>query len=699
MRGFRVKTESTSTGKKWSGTFRCHCYKAPSSSARSDKRSLVSGDRIDCSCKWKVHFSVDHRLTPCNFHLTARRFLHHTGHSPVSITPTVSHHYTSLHDIGSDIRSFIIVMLKCNLNGEPRVKRYVEAVLHCTFDPITFHNLLNQCKEGAQVAHPSEDFHVLFEWLLREMASNKEAFARLSLDKEVGNELNSVLYMSADMVYNLKRNGTVLIMDTTFKTNRFHWPLLLVCGINEHFHTVLFAVALVRYQTTELFAWVLQQMREACGEEAWARVSVVATDGDKAMAAAIEGMLPSSRHLRCWYHLEQNMRHNLVQLGPLSMDDFNDFLVQWKEAALMEEEADFQAAKVRLHTQYPMAIEYLTDCIWPNEDAFLACRTKASTTLGILSTQRVEGLNSTLKHSFQVGSKTALVSLFSILEHAAEKKDRDAVQEMHKQDLLDAVRSAGVSFMDSVTPHISHWAAKKVRTEFEYIINYTCDRGVLGAPFNVGLTQQARDRGAVEVTRQVHVNEGVMKCSCCFPITFLLPCRHVLYLNTVVFKMAFRVDQVGQRWLRSFMPPANYSPNPLLSQIHSFSLSQPAPLIASVRVTQVPNEKGRYAMYERHGQDFARIMAPHRKWHDEVEAFWRRAIQWAEQMTGSDQVINLPPPDPALFSTTALHPSVPIECIPPPALPNAIPGRPPMKRKKGKGEVTQRKRGSVPATQ
>jgi hypothetical protein len=194
-------------------------------------------------------------------------------------------------------------------------------------------------------------------------------------------------------------------MDTTFKTNRFHWPLLLVCGINEHFHTVLFAVALVRYQTTVLFAWVLNQMKKVCGDEGWSRVSCVATDGDKAMAAAIEEVLPSSRHLRCWFHIEQNLRHNLVELGSLSMEDFNTFIVQWKLAALMDEEVDFQAAKERLHEGFPMAVDYLTNWIWPHGDAFLSCRTKSITTLGILSTQRVEGVNSTLKNSFQVGSK------------------------------------------------------------------------------------------------------------------------------------------------------------------------------------------------------------------------------------------------------------------------------------------------------
>jgi hypothetical protein len=32
-----------------------------------------------------------------------------------------------------------------------------------------------------------------------------------------GYEVDAVFYMSADMIYQLQRNGTVLVMDTTFK--------------------------------------------------------------------------------------------------------------------------------------------------------------------------------------------------------------------------------------------------------------------------------------------------------------------------------------------------------------------------------------------------------------------------------------------------------------------------------------------------
>ena len=65
--------------------------------------------------------------------------------------------------------------------------------------------------------------------------------------------------ISAEMMHHTHRNCKVLLMDTTFNTNRFHGPLCLVCAVEEHYHTVL-AVALICCQTTGSSEWVLAEL-------------------------------------------------------------------------------------------------------------------------------------------------------------------------------------------------------------------------------------------------------------------------------------------------------------------------------------------------------------------------------------------------------------------------------------------------------
>jgi len=51
------------------------------------------------------------------------------------------------------------------------------------------------------------------------------------------------------------------------------------------------------------------------------------------------------------------------------------------------------------------------------------------------------------------------------------------------------------------------------------------------------------------------VKDDVMRCSCCWPIAHLLPCRHVCALNVHKFRTPFLKGQVGLRWLKAYMPP------------------------------------------------------------------------------------------------------------------------------------------------
>jgi hypothetical protein len=75
--------------------------------------------------------------------------------------------------------------------------------------------------------------------------SDGGAFGRIDLD---GMLVSRIFYMSAEMLHHSQRNGQVLMMDTTFSTNRFGWPLCLLCGVDENYHTVLFGVALIHHR-------------------------------------------------------------------------------------------------------------------------------------------------------------------------------------------------------------------------------------------------------------------------------------------------------------------------------------------------------------------------------------------------------------------------------------------------------------------
>src|ERR1700733_4971611 len=110
-------------------------------------------------------------------------------------------------------------------------------------------------------------------------------------------------------------------------SNRFGFPLLLLVGVNNHYNTVLFAVAVIKRQTADSFAWCFQQMKSICGDLVWNRIKSIISDGDQAMESAINQHIQHANHMRCLYHLKMNLNHNLKkELGT----DIELFLSQWE---------------------------------------------------------------------------------------------------------------------------------------------------------------------------------------------------------------------------------------------------------------------------------------------------------------------------------------------------------------------------------
>jgi hypothetical protein len=605
--GFELRWTTTgSEGSSGShgGTVKCWCADPPPptdapaelSSFPSARTSASKATRqIKSDCPWRVSFFRQKNRT---YRITSRDLTHnHALLSSSDITSNID----SLRKITPDISMAVRTMISNGMHGVESERRYLQDSLGVTIQRDVFQNLISKTKRELGMLDSVDDFKMLLNWLQGEIA-NKAAVARYHVNESVGYELDGVFYMSADMVYHLDRNGEVLVMDTTFKTNRFHWPLLLVCGVNEHWQTIVLAVGLLHHQTTALFSWALEQMASAVSPEAWGAIATVITDGDAAMSAAIDARLPHALHARCRYHLEQNLRHNLRET--LGLTATEQFIVKWKSVIAEEEVDAFNTAKQAVHLNYPAAQPYLEKNHWINEQHFAECYIKKASTLGMRSTQRVEGMNHVLKGMFQVRSTTALSTLFQVLQFATCEVDRQAAKAASKRAADVPLDVYSRTFLHEMRPHLTHYASAKVQQQFDQQHHYRCEQKDIHDRDSIWFVWDTR-RPASDTgdRREVQVSDAWMRCSCSFPITHLLPCRHVLALNLHLFRAAFRVGQVGKRWLRYFKPPPSapraIDPSSSLSDlpaIVSDDIPDPIPshLQTFVQAGQIPARRARY---------------------------------------------------------------------------------------------------------
>jgi MULE transposase domain len=569
------------------GTARCWCWQHPPLVLKPEEqqhpshppqRTVVSrganrsGNQVKCGCTWRINFT---RRANGEYGFTSTRHLQHTGHECVAPNK-LAVMIDSLRVVPEAVQQDVLTAVLSGLHGVEPLRRFLATKHKLELNRVTFTDLVQRTKSQLGIRDARADFAELVTWLQKEMRDGT-AVARINI--EDGATVSGIFYMSAEMLHHSRRNSQVLMMDTTFNTNRFSWPLCLLCGVDEHNHTVILSIALLRYQTTDAFEWVLQQLRSAMPDEAWASVSCVFTDGDQAMAAALASTLPHAHHLRCRYHLKQNLRGKLHRAG---VDPVNSekCIKEWETATCCETEEEFNAAIAALLNNYPSIRQYITDS-FPAGRLYADFSLNHITTFGIRTTARVESWNATLKGMLEVDSRTAMSVLFQTLQYALSDKDARSF----KKALEDTARrppNTQARTIDAETaPHLTYYAQCVVKTQASLVANYKFEmvQALNPAVFNVF------DRRPIgeEKVRQVTITETSMQCTCGFPLSYLLPCRHVLVVNNHIYNSQFRVSQVAKRWLRAHMPAVRdqsarfpYLP-PMDVSVPSFSSTVPAP--------------------------------------------------------------------------------------------------------------------------
>jgi hypothetical protein len=683
-----------------SGTFRCWCWQLPPPESTvavvpsvPNRRNYVGGKtsvRVKCGCRWAMSFYRRNNGKK-DYCITTRILIHndHEVADPHRLETTVD----SLRHVSSELRQAVEDMVKCGMAVSEAERRFFMATHKVTIDKDVFRNLVYRVRTDLGMYDSESDFARLLEWLQVEMR-NHSAVARYHV--ESGHVIDGVFYMSADMVYNFGRNGVSVVMDTTFKTNRFGWPLLIVCGVNEHGQTVIFAVAVLHHQTTEAFMWVLECMREAVTTDDWNSTSTCLTDGDQAMSAALISVSPHVQHVRCIFHLELNIRDKLRELG-VPMIEIELFITQWKSVVNEEDVEDFDSGKRLLANRCPLAQLYFTDNHWTNETLFALCFVKHYTTLGQRSTQRVEGLNGVLKGMLQVRSSTALQSLFQTLQFASSEADRQAVANaaMHAARHPKPVNARTVE--GDVHPHLTFYALTKVKQQFDVSHNYHVAQLTVAGTASTWTVWDRQSAvvspGRVEKRREVQARDDFMRCSCCWPTMHQLPCRHVIALNLHLFNQPFMVGQVGKRWLRAHRPrPETY---PTIEDLHARAQSEsdsksavPSSLISSTVPAPVFSSRGRAGQVLGYSQNLAARVGEYQEIFPTIISHVRALSHWADAQTAaiesgrSKELLPLPLPT----GPSGMHPTIEPGDVQFPKRRRGKPGTPSESRKKSRGE-------------
>jgi len=116
-------------------------------------------------------------------------------------------------------------------------------------------------------------------------------FVKIDL-KKTTKQVKKLFFVHKGMLEILCKNPEVLIMDCTYKTNKYKMPLLTICGVTSLGTTFIVGFAFLDKETKNHYDWVLYHLVHLYGSLGLPPPRVIATDRDLALMEAIDGRLP-----------------------------------------------------------------------------------------------------------------------------------------------------------------------------------------------------------------------------------------------------------------------------------------------------------------------------------------------------------------------------------------------------------------------
>lgn len=290
-----------------------------------------------------------------------------------------------------------------------------------------------------------------------------------AMQKDAQNRITHLFFMKGNTQEILETNFEVLVMDCTYKTNRYRMPLLIISGqtaLNSNFYV---AFCFMAHETRSDYVWALQQLLHLYTRLGLPSPVVIVTDMELGLMGAIEEVFPSVTNLLCIWHINNNV---LVHCKPHyeSQEEWEVFLTTWKEVMYAFSEAEFWQNWARLcETTHGQCVEYLTMTYLPHRHRFVRCFTNRVLHFDTTVTSRAEGGHAVLKR--QLGSSNGdlktVVDAISLLLYNQLHDHIIAVEEAKTRFPL---RLRKPIFLQ-LAAYISHYALRKISEQYSLVVD------------------------------------------------------------------------------------------------------------------------------------------------------------------------------------------------------------------------------------
>lgn len=258
----------------------------------------------------------------------------------------------------------------------------------------------------------SNDAAKMSDWLDEQKEKDPRWIVARGWDDD--NTLTHLMWMTPEQVENWIQFSDCVVNDVTHKTNRYAMALSLFVGFDRNMKNVILAQGLLIDESKESHSWLFRQVTEAAGIQP----TVIITDSDPAVDAAVKEVFTNTYPIHCAFHITQNLHKNLRK--PLG-DQYEKFLKDFYLCRNSLVQATFHNRFAKLIEDYPQSRSYL-EGLYKSKEYWAHSYTSFKFTGGMIASSRVESVNACIKRML-FNSDASLCELMSEIHKLLNERD------------------------------------------------------------------------------------------------------------------------------------------------------------------------------------------------------------------------------------------------------------------------------------
>ena len=198
--------------------------------------------------------------------------------------------------------------------------------------------------------------------VLMDLANEKDYLTVFKLG-ENGN-LSHAFFCHPDAAKLALQFQSVLVLDCTYKTNRYKMPLLHFVGCTAFNTTFTIAYAFLSKEEVADYTWALNALSQSITGYT---PNVFVTDRERALISAIQHVYPARNICICLWHINKNVLSHCKKLFSSGLE-FNHFLKMWNYVCYAATEEDYESNVMTLRSEFfdHPALQYV-ETTWLNE--------------------------------------------------------------------------------------------------------------------------------------------------------------------------------------------------------------------------------------------------------------------------------------------------------------------------------------------